>query len=175
VGKLREALADLFPADSFLPGLGIGKGERVFSIRLRRQEEAVGIKLDDVCEWPLGRKRCDGLFVGVLSPAERFLVILVELKGNHVARAIEQIKETALILCKQPDDMFGVHSKWQTIAGFRRLLGPGHSAHVIGFVIATRALNLKQVERVILRRDYGLTVKFARKAEGMALRDMTSS
>lgn len=57
-------------------------------LRPKKNEIAVAVALDG-CVFKDNQKKCDGMFV--LSRSDRIDILLVELKGSHLADAYEQI------------------------------------------------------------------------------------
>jgi hypothetical protein len=99
--------------------------------------------------------------------------VLVELKGGHVGKALEQLKETSSILCKRHEDFFGIHSKNQFVQPFRKLAKSAHGNRVLGYIISNKGVNLKQDRRANLKRDFGITVRITRRGEGISRNDLT--
>lgn len=164
----------IFPAESVLPGLKLDHKGRVFSIRLQGRDDAMGLDLDAFTDWPKERKRCDGLFLCLPEGSSRFIVVLVELKGGHVEKALTQLRETVSVLCKRREDHHGVHSDANLIRGFRKIAPEGHGKRLLGCIVASKGLSLRQDERSRLQRDFGITVKIRRSAQGLNCTDLAS-
>jgi hypothetical protein len=174
MARLRELVGSIFPEESLLPGLRlVGKG-RVFSIRLQGQDDAVGVDLDAFRDWPKERKRCDGLFLCLPGGARQFIVVLVELKGGHVEKALNQLQATSSVLCKHREDTFRLHADEGLLQIYHGLASAGHGRRVLGYIVARQGLNLKQDERSRLRRDFGITVKIRRSVEGLTCTELAS-
>jgi len=172
---LRELVDRVLPNESLLPGLKIGSRWPVFSIRLQGDDDAVGVALDAFRDWPKGRKRCDAVFLCLPENAAQFIVVLVELKGGHVEKALNQLRETSSLLCKRREDHFGVHADVSVLQSFRRLAAGGHGRRVLGYIVAKQGLSLRQDEKSRLRRDFGITVRLTRRAEGLTCADLVSN
>lgn len=152
---LRSVMAKLFPESSLLDGSSVGpKGTR-FSIQLNSGEEAVGINLDRLENWPSGRKRCDALFVCTRKDADDFVVVLVELKGSHTEKAIEQIRTSKEILCRTSEYFPGVHCP--SAAEEMKAFGRQHQrTTVLGLIVSTRSPSLRQPEKKKLQNSVRL-------------------
>ncbi len=171
---LRDLVESILPEECLLSGLRIAGKGRVFSIRLQGRDDAVGVALDAFRDWPQGRKRCDALFLCLPDGARQFVLVLVELKGGHVEKALNQLQETSSVLCKCREDHFGVHADEKLLQGLREIARAGHGRRVLGYVVGGRGLSLRQDERSRLHRDFGITVKIRRSGEGLTCSDLAS-
>jgi hypothetical protein len=162
VGELRNVLGAVLPKEAFLDTPSISSGGRTFSLThsATRGEEVLGVNLDGFQSWPAERKRCDALFACVLPSRDHVILTLVELKGGHIERAMEQIKATSQVLCKRPSDSFEVHSP--TLCTRLRKLGLiGHRGLILGIIVAKRGLPLAQREKASLRKHHRIVLRIS--------------
>ncbi len=155
---LRSVMAKLFPESSLLNGSSIGQKGTRFSIQLNSGEEAVGINLDLLDDWPVDCKRCDAVFVCTRKDADDFVVVLVELKGGHTEKAMEQIRTSQEILCRKSEYFPGVHCR--STAEEMKALGRQHAHRttVLGLIVSRRSLPLRELEKKKLQ-EKSVTIK----------------
>ncbi len=145
--RLREELSTVFPKECFLQGTRIEERKRVFSIRPEPGEAVIGLKLNPLREsWPEGKGICDGLFVCLTPNTDHLIVTLVELKGSDVVKALGQIRDTCLSLCKAPDDSLKIHSV-QVRNAIESLNRNGHGKRTLGVIVGRSGLPLDQKEK----------------------------
>ncbi len=75
-----------------------GEKGRKFSIIPKRGEKVWRVKVDG-CWLSRKRKKVDYLFWGEEASGKR-IILLVELKGGHYGKALEQVYSTLQVLCK---------------------------------------------------------------------------
>lgn len=156
---LKAALESVFPSSCFLTGTKIGEKGRVFSIRKQKQEQIIGLGLESIPSWPAGRRRCDGAFICRTPERKDFMVVLIELKGGHREKALEQIKESRSVMCRGSSEFPALHDE-QQLSIFRSAGLTNHGKSLTGIVVGRRSLALKQRERADLRKNYGIKIKF---------------
>ena len=111
MGKLRDALQDIFGGDCYLDGSSIKEQNRVFSIRKNSEDQVVGLKVDG-CIIENNSERCDGLFFVWRPSVARFAIVLVELKGTDTNKAASQFASTANYLISLTKCNQGDHHAW---------------------------------------------------------------
>ncbi len=163
---LRKVLEPVFPEESFLDGLRLHKHGRRFSIKKSRSEQAVGIDLDKCGQWLSGKKKGDGLFVCLPPDSKSFLVVIVELKGGHLERAIDQLSDTTDVLCSGPDKPLPTHSE-SVGNNLGESYKQGHTGRVLGVVVGRGGLPAEQFKKKMTRKRTGLkiAVRSARRVE----------
>lgn len=99
-----------------------------------------------------------------------FLVVLVELKGGHVQKAIEQLTSSARVLCKNSTNSLSPHNNQlgEWIAAQRP---HSHTARVLGVIVAKRSLPQAQDKRKGAMISRGL--KIVRKSTPQLVTTMT--
>ena len=147
MSRLRAALGDLFPADSFLSGTSLNESGRRFSISAKPNDDVIGFRPEAVTEWPEDQRRCDAVFLCQSAGKEPFRVVLVELKGGDVRHALTQLEQTHDFLCRR-SGRFSPHSRIGK-SGFQSV-GLRHHPTIWGWIVARRGMNLKQRERKAL-------------------------
>lgn len=156
--RLHEKLARVFPKECFLQGTRIGEKGRVFSIRPDVGEAAIGLKLSPLKQrWPNGKGICDGLFVCVTANCDHLVVTLVELKGSDVPKAMSQIEDSCLSLCKVTNPVLAIHSN-EVARAAMAMSRRGHGSGVLGVIVAKTGLALSQQKRSILWNRYKLRI-----------------
>lgn len=175
---LRELAQDAFGRESVLTGLALKEQGNVFSLRLPRSEGvlAVGVRPDASPQLGGGRETaCDGLFLLECAPRSVLLVVLVELKGADVAKAIKQLEATFLKLCPCHGTFHAAHfvPAWRELTGADGALRSPHPKGLaIGCVVSRRrGIQLKQQDRARLAA-HGLLIRFLRDAKGLGLSDL---
>ncbi len=162
---LKSILLQFFPEEAFLKSPKKKEKGRAFSIKPEKGEAAVGIDLEAIDHWPQNEKRCDALFLCWLPERNEFLIVLVELKGNHREKALEQIRETRQILCRGTGSRFkSIHAAEQ-LAEFRSCGIEGHGKRLLGIIIGKKSLPIKAKEKADLYRKTGIIIQY--KTGGM--------
>lgn len=174
MSALKNTLAHIFPASCFLSGLKVSKGQRVFSIRLGKLDDAVGLELDAIDRWPAETKRCDGLFLCAPAGTSQLVVVLVELKGGHVQHAIEQIKATSNLFCNKKD-VFGIHADSKLLHQMRQLGRAEHGARVLGYIVGKKKLALRQQETASLLKKHRIKIHFTGHASAISCQEILSA
>jgi hypothetical protein len=129
--------------------------KRSFSIRPQEGDQIWRVKVDDCWFQSCDEKRVDYLFWAQSASGQKF-ILLVELKGQHFGKALQQIESTLQRLCKRAGGR-GIHT------GQHRDC-PGHNPHNKGGVRAYAVLSkgegvpLRQRERERIRQRYGILV-----------------
>lgn len=156
---LRQQLTRVFPEDCFLPGTKIEEKGRVFSIRPDTGEAAIGLKLSPLRNaWPNGQGICDGLFVCLAQNCNHLIVTLVELKGSDVEKAMNQILDTCILLCKAANNhILEIHSEgvFDAAASLNRA---GHGSGVLGVIVGRIGLAQNQKEKKRLWNRHKLRI-----------------
>jgi hypothetical protein len=159
VPDLRSVMAKLFPEASILKNPGIKEKGRSFSIRLNEGQEAFGIDLEKLADWPRDRKRCDVLFVCSMPDRADFMVVLVELKGSDTGHAIDQIEESRKTLCKGSAEFSDTHCP-ATVAAVRASgMTGGHNRMVVGVIVTGQGLPQRLLERKKLHKSVRLKLE----------------
>lgn len=147
MSRLRDALGDLFPADSFLSGTSLNESGRKFSISANQKDDVVGFRPEAVNAWPEDHRRCDAVFLCQSAGEGPFRVVLVELKGGDVRHALTQLEQTHDFLCRKSGRL-SPHSR-NGKRGFQSA-GLRHHGNIWGWIVARRSISLKQRERKAL-------------------------
>ena len=108
------------------------KGKRVM-LKPKRGENALALVLDQ-CVFSDNKLKCDGLFV--LCRPNRSYVFLVELKGNEIWHAYQQISH---VMKKRPE--------YKLIVGHVHEICAGRPVEK-SFIISNRTINLKEKQEL---------------------------
>lgn len=156
--RLREKLAAVFPEECFLQGTHIEEKGRIFSIRPDAGEAVIGVKLSPLRQrWPNGKGICDGLFVCVAPNCNHLIVTLVELKGSDVAKAMSQIEDSCLLLCKGANPVLEIHC--DEVSGAAMSMNrSGHGRGVLGVIVAKIGLAQNQKKKSTLWTKHKLRI-----------------
>lgn len=140
LSELRRSLEEVFPKACFLPGLTVGQNQRVFSIKLGRGEAAIGIQIDhEAMDWPRDQRRCDALFVCSVPDFNAPIIVLVELKGGHVEKALDQIEESVTALCRRETAVADVHNR-KIVDELKKLGKTDHKGNVLGIIVSKKSI-----------------------------------
>jgi hypothetical protein len=130
-----------------------GEGRRRFVIHLGEGDQIWRVKMDGCWLTSSDEKKVDYLFWGS-SASGRKVILLVELKGKHFGRALEQVKSTLQRICKRADGR-GIHTGAHQES-------PGHnlSEGVLAYVVLSKGKGVpqRQRERERIRQCYGVRV-----------------
>jgi hypothetical protein len=153
LAELRRALTEVFPEECFLSGLSVKECRRVFSLRLAQGEAAIGIQLDHrAMNWPREQPRCDALFVCSVPGSNALVIVLVELKGSDVERALDQIISSANALCKRANAERSPHT--ESVKDEVTSLGKtGHGHAVLGVIVPKRGGQLDRRRKSKIWKD----------------------
>lgn len=156
--RLREELSTVFPQECFIQGTRIEEKGRTFSIRPEPGEAVIGLKLKPLREsWPEGKGICDGLFVCLTPDCNHLIVTLVELKGSDVNKAMSQIEDSCLLLCKVPNPVWEIHSRRVSEAA-SSFSGSGHGQGVLGVIVSRTGLAQNQQKKSALWNKHKLRI-----------------
>ena len=130
------------------------EGRRRFVIHLREGDQIWRVKMDGCWLTSSSEKKVDYLFWGS-SALGRKVILLVELKGKHFGKALEQIESTLQRICKRADGR-GIHTGAHQES-------PGHGLHKQGvqaYVVLSKGKGVPQrrLERERIRKRYGVLV-----------------
>jgi len=130
------------------------EGRRRFVIHLREGDQIWRVKMDGCWLTSSSEKKVDYLFWGS-SALGRKVIILVELKGKHFGKALEQIESTLQRTCKRADGR-GIHTGAHQES-------PGHDLHQEGvqaYVVLSKGKGVRKRlrERERIRQRYGIRV-----------------
>jgi len=144
---LQKALETFLPRECILRGSSVSEKGRSFVIRKNRGDKVVGARIKGI----EGKKTCDAVFLCRKAGMKSLGVVLVELKGGNVSRAVKQISDTASWLCRKGGEPHNLVEK----SG----LG-GHGGRVNAFIVARKGLQQKQIEKARLsKRGIRLVIK----------------
>lgn len=155
--SLLVALQKVFPEENFIDGLSIGEKGRRFSIKKAPEEQAIGIDLRLCGNWPKEQERCDALFV-CLPKGTAFLVVLVELKSPSKIHAIDQLSNSAAVLCRNSRSSLDLHDRSVT-AFFQARFHESHRKLLLGIIVTNRSLPKRFREKKEQRTHKGLKIK----------------
>ena len=119
------------------------------------RDEIWRVKVDNCWLPGAGEKKVDYLFWGQ-SVSGCKVVMLVELKGGHFGKALQQIESTLQRLCKQADGK-GIHTD-------NHRSSPGHDQHDTGgvraYVVLSKGRGVRQRQHAQerIRQCYGVRV-----------------
>lgn len=165
--RLNETVANLFSRDAMLRRPGVKESGRGFLVTPRTGDTVVGFRPEAVAAWPDETPRCDAVFLCRNDGGEEFRVILVELKGGHVNRAITQLATTHDFLCRSKNQPSAhapdAKNRFREI-GFR------HYPTVLGLVICRSGIQLKQQQRkALLKKGLHVRIKTGRTVRMSAM------
>jgi len=168
VTALEQLLNRVLPSMPPLSGCSVKEEGKVFSLRLREGQECAGVHTAPSARGTKGAhqsERCDALFLVRDCARLRPLLMLVELKGGHTRKAIDQLESTFQWLCGATS---GIHGNDAIARHWAKAFGENtpHERPVIGIVISPKRLQLKPTRREQLHRR-GL--KIIKKSSGKAL------
>lgn len=109
-----HALAQAFLPDGHGLERSTGCGEKGKSFPINRSDaddEIIRFKLNEWAIWGEGAKSCDCLFLCKKSKSSRFVVVLVELKGDDTKSTFRQIASTTELLCRKSSFKSAGHGK----------------------------------------------------------------
>jgi hypothetical protein len=155
--SLLTALQKVFSEENFIDGLSIGEKGHRFSIEKAPEEQAIGIDLRHCDNWPKKQERCDALFV-CFPMGAAFLVVLVELKSPSKIHAIDQLSNSASVLCQNSRSGLDIHNRSVT-ARVQSKYGEGHRKLVLGVIVTNRSLPKRFREKKEQRIQKGLKIK----------------
>ncbi|MCA1959328.1 MAG: hypothetical protein LDL33_00930 [Desulfomonile sp.] len=155
---LRDLVEDAFGVECIATGLSITESGRTFSLQKTLDDEAVAIHLEKCRRWPDRSKRADGLFICLPANSQMFLIVLVELKGGSVEKALEQLTQSAEVLCRDSPATLSPHAGkltlWLTDARSR-----AHEGQVLGVVVGRQGLPQEQRKRKAARMAQKLIIR----------------
>lgn len=170
MSDLRSVMAKLFPESCVLKNPGIKEKGRSFGIKIESNsgDEAVGIDLEKLRNWPRDCKRCDALLVCARQGRDDFIVAFVELKGSNTGHAIEQIEESRRTLCKGSAEFSDIHCPATVAAMKASGKTGGHNRTVLGFIVTGQSLSQRFRERKKLHNSVRLKIEKKRyRANGL--------
>ena len=129
---------------------------RVFSIKVQSPGQAVLLRPEYCPEWPRQEKKCDGVLLCYNGSEARMTLVLVELKGGNVEKALHQLEATCRHLCAQGKTTLNKHKEWKDALGAHSL---HHARRVFGLIVGKKSLAKHQQKRSALRKQYGLKIR----------------
>ncbi len=160
MNALRDVLESFLPRKRILNGTSLSEQGRSFTIRKEIGCGVVGARLEEL---PEEGKRCDAVFLCKAARSRTFGVVLVELKGGDVNKAIKQVCETSTMICRNGGKAPGLHKPVKLVEA--RKLGR-HAGVVRAFIVARHGLTQRQLDKAkMLKKGIKLTIKSGKRLE----------
>lgn len=165
---MKKEIKSIFGENCIIDGSTVEENGRVFSVKKRRGDNVVVIKVDGCLVSSSRSKKCDGLVFAWNNKSKVFCVVMVELKGSDVRRAVSQIRSTAEYLrsitkCRSSQHKMEISS----LCG--KELGRDHNGKVYGAIVSDRKIPQLQAEKVRMKKDFGVVLKLVHQSKGLTV------
>lgn len=154
--SLREAMVSNWSEECVGSRCKISEQKRSLSIKVQSPGQAVLLHPESCPEWSNEDRKCDGVLLCCSGRDQRITLVLVELKGGHVEKALDQLEATCRQLCAGGKTALNKHRQWQDALGAK---GLHHAGRVFGLIVGKKSLAQHQKKQSALLKGYGLRVR----------------
>lgn len=154
--NLRDIMHKHWSQGCVDPKYRVSEKSKTFSIKLQPPGQAVLLRPEQCPEWPQEGRKCDGILVCHNGKEQRMTLVLVELKGGHMEKALQQLETACGYLCARGRSSLNKHNEWKNTLGE---YGLHHAKRIYGLIVGKKSLAQHQRKLSALRKKYGLKIR----------------